>query len=63
MVEKQQSLFFMISVTEEMARDGLVLRCMSTNKSRFKLVVSYLLRSLVYLARPFLSSCAQKTGF
>ena len=40
-VEKQQSLFFMISVTEEMARDGLVLRCMSTNKSRFKLVVSH----------------------
>eukprot|EP00903_Cladosiphon_okamuranus_P008939 g8555.t1 len=38
-VEKQQSLFFMVSVTEEMARDGLVLRCMSTNKSRFKLVL------------------------
>eukprot|EP00752_Nemacystus_decipiens_P007263 g6501.t1 len=27
------------AVTEEMARDGLVLRCMSTNKSRFKLVL------------------------
>ncbi|CAM9853071.1 unnamed protein product [Pylaiella littoralis] len=38
-VEKQQSLFFMINVSEQMARDGLVLRCMSTNKSRFKLVL------------------------
>lgn len=39
-VEKQQSVFFMITVSEAMARDGLVLRCLSTNKSRFKLVVS-----------------------
>ncbi len=39
-MEKQQSVFFMITVSEAMARDGLVLRCLSTNKSRFKLVVS-----------------------
>ncbi|CAM9165558.1 unnamed protein product [Ectocarpus sp. 6 AP-2014] len=38
-VEKQQSVFFMIHVTKDMARDGLVLRCTSTNKSRFKLVL------------------------
>ncbi|CAM9104178.1 unnamed protein product [Scytosiphon promiscuus] len=38
-VEKQQSVFFMVHVSEEVARDGLVLRCMSTNKSRFKLVL------------------------
>lgn len=39
-VEKQQSVFFLLRVTEEIARSGLVLRCTSTNKSRFKLVVS-----------------------
>lgn len=58
-VEKQQSLFFMISVTEEMARDGLVLRCMSTNKSRFKLVVSHYFSSnivQVYIASRFSSA-------
>lgn len=39
-VEKQQSVFFLLRVTEQIARSGLVLRCTSTNKSRFKLVVS-----------------------
>lgn len=60
-VEKQQSLFFMISVTEEMARDGLVLRCMSTNKSRFKLVVSFALPSVASLCFAWL--CLALLGF
>lgn len=33
-------VFFTIRVTEEIAKDGLALRCMSPNKSRFKLIVS-----------------------
>lgn len=39
-MEKQQSVFFMLSVPEEKIKDGLVIRCTSANKSRFKLVVS-----------------------
>lgn len=39
-MEKQQSMFFMLRVSQEVARDGLVIRCISNNKSRFKLVVS-----------------------
>ena len=39
-MEKQQSVFFMVEVDEKVSKNGLVLRCTSTNKSRFKLVVS-----------------------
>ncbi|CAM9871074.1 unnamed protein product, partial [Ascophyllum nodosum] len=38
-VEKQQSVFFMVEVDEKVSKNGLVLRCTSTNKSRFKLVL------------------------
>lgn len=41
-VDKQQSVFFMLKVSETVAKDGMVLRCISTNKSRFKLVVRYI---------------------
>ncbi|CAM9582401.1 unnamed protein product [Discosporangium mesarthrocarpum] len=38
-VEKQQSVFFFLRLSNEVARDGLIIRCNSPNKSRFKLVV------------------------
>lgn len=39
-MEKQQIMFFMLTISEEQARDGVIIRCSSSNKSRFKLVVS-----------------------
>ncbi|CAM9442827.1 unnamed protein product [Chrysoparadoxa australica] len=38
-VEKQQSVFFLLKVPTEVAKDGVMLRCKSQNKSRFKLVI------------------------
>jgi len=38
-VERQQSRFFWIHIPQEILQQGLILRCTSSNKSRFKLVI------------------------
>lgn len=56
-VEKQAMVYFTVRVTEEIAKDGLALRCMSPNKSRFKLVVSQtLILILIPHPPPFLAT-------
>mmetsp|Transcript_15467 Transcript_15467/g.22758 ORF Transcript_15467/g.22758 Transcript_15467/m.22758 type:complete len:387 (-) Transcript_15467:224-1384(-) len=38
-VERQQAIFFRLNVTEQQSKDGIVMMCTSSNKSRFKLVL------------------------
>ncbi|CAM9287875.1 unnamed protein product [Phaeothamnion confervicola] len=38
-VERQQAIFFLLRVPPEVADGGLILRCRSPNKSRFKLIL------------------------